>query len=139
MGLDAGERVGPPRGDPVVPPPSWEVLLADGCDVATARHAVRRCLSDVVPEQLVDDAVIVVSELVSNTYSHDSEARALRLSLSSAGVRIEIGGVDPSPVLRGNDASRTVQVLDRLCVDWGVLAEPNRASVAWAVVPNRLS
>jgi hypothetical protein len=113
--------------------------LPDESDVATARHAVRRWLTDVVPDQLVDDAVIVVSELVSNTYSHAVQSRVLRVSSSVAGVRVELGGVDPSPVLHQDHESRTVLVLDRLCAGWGLRAEPGKGSEAWAVLPNYLT
>ncbi|WNV83940.1 ATP-binding protein [Umezawaea sp. Da 62-37] len=129
MSADPIPRTGAPAGHP-----SWELVLTDQQDVAAVRRAVQELLATAVPDELLDDVVVVVSELVSNTYSHSQDPRLLRVSRFPGGVRVELEGADPSPALV--DESRTVLVLDRLCTGWGVLAEPNGPSRAWAQVPD---
>ncbi|MET1076190.1 MAG: ATP-binding protein [Umezawaea sp.] len=134
MSADPISRTEAPPRAPLVEHPSWELALTDQHDVAAVRRAARELLVASVPEELLDDVVVVVSELVSNTYSHSQDPRLLRLSRSPGGVRVEVAGMVPSPAL--TEGSRAALVLDRLCAGWCVLAEPNGPSRAWALVPD---
>jgi len=125
---------GPALNGRSVARPSWELCMTDQCHVSTVRRAVRGVLNTAVSERLADDVVLVVSELISNTYPHDQDARLLRISLQSTGVRLEVRGADASPTLNQETASTTTLVLDRLCACWGVLASPNGTSETWAVL-----
>ena len=114
--------------------PSWELCMTDQCPVSTVRRTVRGVLTTAVSERLADDVVLVVSELISNTYPHDQDARLLRISLQPTGVRLEIRGADASPTLNQATASTTMLVLNQLCTGWGVLVSPNGTSETWAVL-----
>lgn len=90
---------------------------------------------------VVDDAVLVADELVSNAHRHGRAPRRCRLTLVDGGrsVRIEVDDASPAqPRLRTPDRSggRGLILVDRLSTSWGVLnhAHPNHPThkTVWA-------
>jgi len=85
--------------------------------------------------QLSDDALIVVSELVTNVVEHAGTAGTLRLSSYGEGVRIEVedGSPDP-PVARYPGPDRAdghgLSIVEDLATDWGWAARPG-GKVVW--------
>ena len=99
-----------------------------------ARRAVTRALAGHVAAEAEGDALIVVSELVTNAVRHggaraDSDTVSLHVGLTPAGVRIEV--TDPGAGFRPGghgpraDGGYGLHLLDRLATRWGVAgAEP---------------
>lgn len=110
-----------------------------------ARSAVRRTLAYWGLSEIVDDAVLLVSELVANAVCHarhdldgqgGGPALVLSLTCAASMLRIEVRDTDPCPpqprVPDSLDESGFGFVLvERIASDWGVYqAEPGKA--VWA-------
>ena len=103
------------------------VLAAQPASVAVARRFVRRVLGSSPLSALVDDAALVVTELVSNAVLHAGGPITLAASVAADGsaLRLEVGDSSPvPPVLRdyGSVAStgRGLTLVARLARGWGV-------------------
>ena len=111
------------------------ILPPKATSAAEARHAVAGLLHDVadVPALVIEDVLLLVSELVSNAVLHAGTEVRLRASVEDAVVSVSVGDRDPhhSPVLdrKGADATsgRGIFLVHALASDWGVeLAESSK-------------
>jgi hypothetical protein len=115
----------------------WELPIADQDTARSVRHAVREFCRSSVFGCLLDDVLLVVSELVANTYAHTERPRVLRLSFVRSGVLVEVVHVDSAPALLCSPLpcpSRACALLDGLCSGWGVLPDPDGGQSAWALL-----
>ena len=103
------------------------VLAAQPASVSAARRFVRKVLGDAAPPPLVDDAALLVTELVANAVLHAGGPITLTAAVAgdATAVRIEVADTSPvPPVLReyGNVAStgRGLTLVARLASRWGV-------------------
>jgi anti-sigma regulatory factor (Ser/Thr protein kinase) len=101
------------------------VLPCDASSVGTARKLVRRQLSKVDDPDLVDDASLLVSELVTNAILHGHTEVSLRAGIRHGVFRAEISDGNPTvPVprrpsqLAGN--GRGLLLIDEVANRWGV-------------------
>jgi hypothetical protein len=137
----ADERGGPDQGDSSVPSvaPKGQVrrLLLSGASgvVPRARDFTRQALYDWgwLPAERDDrraaaeDALLVVSELVTNACLHAGGPEELRLRCDTKALRMEVvdGGTgDPaprSPHRAGRPGGHGMFIVQRLCLDWGVV------------------
>ena len=63
-----------------------------------ARRAMREWLADVpCPDALVEDALLVVSELTTNALIHAGSATTMEVSFDDGRLRIEVHDEDPVP------------------------------------------
>jgi serine/threonine-protein kinase RsbW len=92
-----------------------------------ARRFVERLLRRRgVPEQGLENALLVSSELVSNAYRHGEGNIELRLDVLDDHLRIEVidEGRDRAPAVREQGADETggwgLQIVDQLALQWGV-------------------
>jgi anti-sigma regulatory factor (Ser/Thr protein kinase) len=112
-------------------------LRPDANSPAEARRsleALRPGLNDI----LVDDAVLLLSEIVSNSVRHASldETDAIEVRIRGSGSKLRVDVVDPGP---GFDPARIqpskheggwgLRLLDRLATRWGV--ERNEVTKVW--------
>jgi CheY-like chemotaxis protein/anti-sigma regulatory factor (Ser/Thr protein kinase) len=102
--------------------------------VREARAIVRDLLDRWGFHDLIDDAALVVSELVTNAVTHASSAGAVVVNRSGGGVRIEVrdhGAGDPDPKDPGESAEggRGLMVVSALANAWGVDTAPQSKSV----------
>ncbi|WP_327140373.1 ATP-binding protein [Nocardia sp. NBC_01327] len=102
------------------------------------RDAVRMLLA---PDTgvVVEDAVLVVEEMVANAREHGGSPRRCRLRLQSGPNRLRIevddSGADDPRVRTPNSAGgRGMIVIDRLATAWGVIRHPEFKTV-WAELP----
>jgi two-component sensor histidine kinase len=110
------------------------------CDLETTttrdvRHRVRDLLTGRAGV-VVDDAVLVADELVSNAHRHGTAPRVCRLGLIHQGrcLRIEVDDASPhEPKIRTPDRSggRGLVLIDRLASSWGVYRHGHHKTV-WA-------
>lgn len=113
-----------------------EVVLAlDGVTVREVRDLVRDLLADRAGVA-VDDAVLVVDELVSNALRHGEPPRRCRLVRVGRRLRVEVDDAGLGwPRIRTADASggRGLVIVQALAAGWGVIRHPRHKTV-WAEV-----
>jgi len=103
-------------------------LLRDPRSAGKARRFVERQLRRRrLPTQVVQIALLVSSELVTNAYRHGEGEIELRLSVHEDRVRIEVidDGQRQAPAVRERASDETggwgLQIVDQLALQWGVL------------------
>ena len=99
-------------------------LSGDAIAVRRARRFVRELLVD-APEDLVNDAELTVSELVTNAVLHTESDVWLRLRRKGPGVRIDVyddSTSTPLPADAGDEATtgRGLALVTSLATKWGV-------------------
>jgi anti-sigma regulatory factor (Ser/Thr protein kinase) len=110
---------------------------------ARARRWVRSHLDGVSGISL-DDLVLIVSELVTNSIVHAQAdaSRVLHVSVTSLQNRYRISVIDPGsdtvPQLRGGDGGLSgglgLRLVDSLCTDWGTFRDVDDARHVWCDV-----
>lgn len=120
------------------PKPFDQVLLPDPSSVAAARGLVRELLDGAGRNDLLDDAVLLVSEIVTNALIHAGSSIRVRGRVDEQGIRVEVGDAGPHrPALRDYaDAAGTgrgLALLVELVDDWGVVAEDVGKTVWFAL------
>ena len=109
------------------------VLHLDGglASSSRARLFVRQALSGRVDDEVVDDAVLVTSELVTNATVHAGTPSVLEVCVAGDRVVLRVTDADPAlpvrrrAVLGGASTGRGLHLLDVLCARWG--SEPAAA------------
>jgi anti-sigma regulatory factor (Ser/Thr protein kinase) len=106
------------------------ILRAGPAAPATARAALTRWLSGHVPVQVLEDARLLASELITNSLRHPeiSDADLLRLAvqLKEGALRIEVrdpgttGVVAPREPDRERGGGFGLQLVDMIATRWGV-------------------
>ncbi|MET9879491.1 ATP-binding protein [Actinacidiphila glaucinigra] len=114
----------------------------DPRELGSLRRRVRRALDrSAVPEDAADEAVLVVSELVTNAVTHGTSPAELRLVLGREhrGLRVEVTDAGPVPSGDREDApadehGRGLPIVAALASDHGVSVRPGRTT-CWADLP----
>jgi anti-sigma regulatory factor (Ser/Thr protein kinase) len=102
-----------------------------------ARQFTREVLDQWSVPDLIDDAVLVVSELVANAVVHARSACELRISVDPLALRVEVvdesGGMpDPLPPSSTRNSGRGLHLIDALAAAWGVQPEADGGKIVWA-------
>jgi hypothetical protein len=92
--------------------------------------------------KMIDDAVLVVSELVENAVRHSRSESLLRIELRPNVLSLAVRDDDPTPpVLEWPDLDvpghRGVQLVDRTGVAWGCVPSSDGGKIVWAVLGPR--
>ncbi|MEU5364260.1 ATP-binding protein [Streptomyces sp. NPDC005925] len=141
--------VGPSRRHPDAGPEPkrrWQFPSHDG-SVGVARRQVRDALAQWEAHPgVVDDAILVVSELATNVIAHtDSPLMILTLRLDASRLRIEVedrcgdsGRPQPGQCRPDDENGRGLMIVAHLAATWGIAASPGTGgSVVWAELPWR--
>jgi CheY-like chemotaxis protein len=109
-------------------------LSHDVVAVREARAVVRDLLGRWGFHELVDDAALVVSELVTNAVEHTDSSCAVVVNRSGGGVRIEVrdegpGTPDPQPLSDTAEGGRGLMIVSALATAWGVDSVPPTKTV----------
>jgi anti-sigma regulatory factor (Ser/Thr protein kinase) len=115
-------------------------LAAQPASVAAARRFVRTTVADVVGDHaLLDDAVLIVSELVANAVLHARGLVAVAVEVAPGppvAYRIEVADDSPSaPAVRdygeGASTGRGLAVIARLATRWGIVPVEPSGKAVW--------
>jgi len=101
-----------------------------------ARMVVEHCLSGLVRQRVLHDAVLLVSELVTNSLDHgelvDGDSVLVRIYLGTETLRLEIQNPGIAGVVAANRAGREsgeggfgLDLVDLLAARWGVMRNAN--------------
>jgi anti-sigma regulatory factor (Ser/Thr protein kinase) len=101
-------------------------LPPSGRSAAAARRTLERALDDAQLGELLDEALLLVTELVTNAIVHAGTDIELRIDTSGGGLRVEVVDRSPGslPVIRPapaetREGGRGVFLLDALATEWG--------------------
>ena len=106
---------------------------------ATARYTVTDGLGEDVEQRMIEDVLLVISELVTNAVRHAGAGanETIDVCLTNRGDKILIEVVDGEPEvaprMRDDDApgGMGLMVVSGLCTDWGARQQQGRKTV-WA-------
>ena len=112
-----------------------ESLPASAASAARARALVREVLAQEDGADLLDNAQLAVSEVVTNALVHAGTEIRLRIMLGPTGLRVEVGDGSPHfPSLRDYTplagTGRGLQLLDDIVDAWGTFAD-GEGKVVW--------
>ncbi|SDQ22164.1 ATP-binding protein [Quadrisphaera sp. DSM 44207] len=153
MPVESSRSAAGPAPDPAPAPPGRPALdagalhLAHGAAaVPTARRALVTSLTAArAQRELVDDAAVVVSELLGNAMRHAEPLGdggvLLRWRVEARAVRLEVvdgGGAGCGPAPRdaadGATSGRGLRIVDALCSGWGSCTDDAGRHTVWAVL-----
>jgi anti-sigma regulatory factor (Ser/Thr protein kinase) len=113
------------------------VLPAERSAASQARHFTRDVLARLeVSPAVIDDAELLVSELVTNAVLHARSASRVDVDRRDGRVRVTVRDESPvAPQLRNNGADvvtgRGLVLVDRLARTWGVDRAGGTGKVVW--------
>lgn len=115
-------------------PWSWS-LPAAAPAAAEARDVVRRRCS-VLPAPVLDDVLLLVTELVANAVRHGRGPVTLTLVPREDGVRVEVTDASPTrprPRDKGLEAEsgRGLHIVDALASRWGSMPRETTGKTVW--------
>lgn len=130
--VDLLETVGAPHGTEAVLD-----VPHDAGSVRRARQFVAVKLSEWGMEHLLDDALLVTSELVTNAITHADSACRLHLSVVRSTLRIDVidtgpGSPEPQPESYTEEHGRGLHLVDALATAWGLDVVPGEGKLVWA-------
>ena len=113
---------------------------------ARARRWARSCLAGTPLGISWDDLALIVSELVTNSVVHARVDSSGELTITAASrpgcwrIAVSDPGSDTQPRLRPHELGVSsgglgLQIVDRLCTDWGSFRDADRATHVWCDVP----
>lgn len=113
--------------------------LTSDADAARVARAFVQEHSDALPQDLVEDAKLLVTELVSNAVRHGRPEITLRVSLHPPliGVSVEdegaaIPSTDIDPPELESAGGRGLMIVDRMSNSWGVIpTDPPPGKIVW--------
>ena len=115
-------------------------FAADPQSVAEARAFTRRTLEEWGASDVADDAVLVVSELVTNAITHAGTPTTLEVRLVPGGIWLDVEDLHPSRMIRmGADPTESAEygrgllITSMLGSAWGIEYRPDRKRV-WALL-----
>jgi DNA-binding NarL/FixJ family response regulator len=88
-------------------------------------------------DDLLDDALLVTSELAANAITHANSSCRIRLSVNPATLRIDVldrgvGTPEPQPESRTAEHGRGLHLVDALTTAWGLEVLPGEGKLVWA-------
>lgn len=136
----------PPFGDPLPRPGIAEVTIPlDMQAPGVARTVILRCLAGHVSSSVLDDAQLLVSELVTNSLRHsgapEGDDLIVRVDVWRGRCRLEVedrghdGEIALRPPDRAEGRGMGLNMVQMLSERWGVIRAPEGPTRVWAQLP----
>jgi DNA-binding NarL/FixJ family response regulator len=108
--------------------------------VREARQFATKMVLEWNADPLLDDVLIVVSELAANAIAHAKSSCQLRLSRTGSTLRIEVidtgeGTPEPQPMTTTEEHGRGLHLVGALTAAWGMEVIPGGGKLVWAELP----
>ncbi len=105
--------------------------------VGAARGFVRQKVTEWELDQLLEDALLVISELTTNAITHAESGCRVRLALNSATLRIDVldggsGTPEPHAATTTDEGGRGLAIVDAVTSAWGLEIVPGNGKLVWA-------
>jgi len=122
------------------PAPDSEAVLDLPQDLGSVRQA-RRFVKETLAQWdllgLVDDALLVVSELAANAITHADSDYRVRLASTAQTLRIEVrddgtGTPEPQPQSMTSEHGRGLLMVAAIAASWGIERSEERRKLVWA-------
>lgn len=112
-------------------------LPQDATSVRVARRFVTQTLGEWDLGPLLDDALVVTSELATNAITHAESGCHIRLSMTATSLRIDVidtgtGTPEPRPESTTEEHGRGLHLVDALTTAWGLEIVPGEGKLVWA-------
>jgi CheY-like chemotaxis protein len=112
-------------------------LGPDTSEVVAARRFLAERCAEWGCDELVEDAQLVATELVTNALVHAGSTCVLRVGLSDDVLRLQVvdlgpGMPDPQSADQGDEHGRGLLLVSMLCSAWGVEMLPDGGKIVWA-------
>jgi DNA-binding NarL/FixJ family response regulator len=112
-------------------------LPEDPTSAALARRFTDRTVTSWELVDLLDDALLIVSELAANAVTHARSPARLTLSLKPAALRIEVmdagaGTPEPQPLTDSGEHGRGMFLIGFLSTAWGMESVGPQGKLVWA-------
>ncbi|WP_405088988.1 ATP-binding protein [Microbispora sp. NBC_01389] len=152
VGTGRKQRGAGVRASPVARPyGTWRrEFPGTGRSVSEAREWARGLLAERVAAPVLDDVVLLLSEVVTNAVTHSASGCAqdgrvrVRMTRDTGGVRVEVrdgGSATGAPVVRAPDieavGGRGLRLVDGLATAWGAWRDDTGTSVWFRVAGRR--
>jgi anti-sigma regulatory factor (Ser/Thr protein kinase) len=110
-------------------------LDPDPSSVAEARNLVHAGLVECGREDLLDDAVLLTSELVTNATLHARSRIGLKLEVGAEGLRVAVSDESPAHPQKKHDrgeleSGRGLLLVDSMADTWGV-TQHGKGKAVW--------
>ncbi len=117
-------------------------LVNDPASVAMARRFVRAVLQGWQVEDVMDEVLLIVSELVTNAFEHAQSPCRLRLSLTASGLRVDVhdegrGTPDLRAATEQSEHGRGLYLVATFAAAWGTEQSPEGGKIVWAELPSQ--
>jgi anti-sigma regulatory factor (Ser/Thr protein kinase) len=108
-----------------------------------ARALIREVADGKLPGSMVEDAVLLTSELVTNAVRHaGDEPIDVRATVDDSGITVSVRdrgrGFDPADTVRSETGGWGLSIVEELSTDWGVVSDEDGTEV-WFEVGRRRS
>lgn len=115
------------------------VSFDHGADYAALRRKARQALGQSPTPELVDDVLLVVTELVQNVVQHTGDGGKLTMRCNDEALRIEVTDSSPqTPQIHGPDPRRVrgrgMLLVAAISREWGSRASHD-GKIVWADIP----
>jgi anti-anti-sigma factor len=116
-----------------------ETSIGSGPEAPRRARELLRTLSGALPDEVIDDLALLVSELVTNSFRHariESGAPiGVRVQRTGTGVRVEVSdaGAGDLPEVRkpSGEGGWGLRIVQELSNDWGVARAADGGAVVW--------
>jgi anti-sigma regulatory factor (Ser/Thr protein kinase) len=120
--------------------PGWQHALWDRPALAELRGEVKHALASRMGRAKLDDVLLVLTELVSNSYCHTNAPSRAEVTVTGGGVRVEVSDMNTKdlrlrPLAPTRPHGRGLALVNEVSDDWGVEStRDGHGKTVWAVL-----
>ena len=120
--------------------PGWRHTLWDRPELSDLRQEVKHALAPRVERAKLDDVLLVLTELITNSYCHTDAPAQAEVTVTDWGVRVEVSDHNTEdlrlrPLSAVRSHGRGLALVSAISDDWGVEStRDGNGKTVWAVL-----